>query len=218
MKNPVAFAIGEIQNPLNTLRDTLKATGGDLADLAKIEELRVLKLNDLLKQQTQTFADLMDRLKGEGTGVTALSRLNSDLAKLDVFKADIAAGKQVNQDDFASLVDQIMGESSSVWGTATEQGQAIRKMLMETVSAAEQLVRNEFSLALGANDNSTSAAQDTTSAAIIAGNAAVTQRIDNTNTALALNNAYQEKILEVLQSKSNVVDLTYERKSRMNQV
>lgn len=218
MKNPVAYAIGEIQNPLNTLRDTLKATGGDLSDLAKIEELRVLKLNDLLKQQTQTFTDLMDRLKGEGTGVTALSRLNSDLAKLDVFKADIAAGKQVNQDDFASLVDQIMGESSSVWGTATEQGQAIRKMLMETVSAAEQLVRNEFSLALGANDNSTSAAQDTTSAAIIAGNAAVTQRIDNTNTALALNNAYQEKILEALQSRSNVVDLTYERKSRMNQV
>lgn len=222
-KNPVSSAIKAINSPLDALRDTLIKTGASAADLSKVEELRALKMADLMKEQTKTFTDLMDSLNGEATGVTALDRLKSDLSKLDVMKADIAAGKQVDQNDFASLVAKIRDGNKDVWGTATGQGQSITQMLKDTVKAAEQLVRNEFSPVVGntviADDNGVRAANDATANAINAGNAAVTQRIDNTNAAMAVNNGYQEKILEALERRAiSNVEYSGVGNSRVSQV
>ncbi len=223
MTNPVKASIDAIIDPLNKMRETMNLIGASSSDMAKLNAYEAMKMDQLLKEKTKTFADLIESLNGEQSGVTALDRLNADMKKFDAFKSDIAAGKQVDESAFSSLVTKIMGENKDVWGTSTSQSQSIRNMLIDTVNAAERLVRNEFTPVMGgavisANDNGVMAANDSTANAVNAGNAVISARIDGTNTALSLNNAYQEKILETLQGLAVPGSVQFGTNSRAAQV
>lgn len=215
--NPVASAIKAVNAPIDALKATLVAIGDTTADQAKLELYRQAKIAQVMKEQTKTFTDLLATLNGEGVGITALSRLNADLAKFAGFKSDIAAGKQVNQEDFATLVNKIIGESKDVYGTSTAQAEAIRQSLIDATTAAQKLVLNEFNTP--ANSNLIATNDNGTTDAINAGTDIVATRIDTTNAQMAINNAYQGQILEAIQTLSvNTGSGRYLLNARFDQV
>ena len=215
MLNPVAAAIKAVNAPIDSLKATLVAIGDTAADQMRLEQYRAAKIAEVMKQQTKTFTDLLSTLNGEGVGITALTRLNSDLDKFKSFQTDIAAGKQVNQEDFSSLVNKILGESKDVYGTATAPAEAMRQMLIDATTAAQKIVTDQFipfdpSKNIGAaNDNTPTA-----------GDNMVATRIDTTNQQMAINNAYQSQILEAIQNLNSVggAGARYQLNERLAQV
>ncbi len=196
--DPIAASIKAINAPIDALKATLVSIGDTSADQSKLEEYRQAKLAQVMKSQTKTFSDLLESLNDEGMGITALSRFTTDMAKFSTFQTDIKAGKQVDQDAFASLVNKLMTESNAINGTSTAQAEAVRQMLIDATTAAQQLVMNEFnngSTNAASNDNTKT---DTTSA-ITNGTTVVKAGIDATNVAMAINNSYQSQIFEELQ-------------------
>lgn len=136
MLDPVGAAISAVNDPLDKMRATMVAIGASTADLTKVDEYRAKKLAEIADEQLSRLNDFNKSLSGEGSGVTSLNRLTTDLAKFDGFKADIAAGKQIDQDKFTALGQEIFGLASSVYGTATSQFQDIRSMLMDSTAGA----------------------------------------------------------------------------------
>jgi TP901 family phage tail tape measure protein len=200
MLNPIAASIKEINNPIDALKATLVSLGDTASDQAKLEQYRQAKLDQLMKAQTKTFSDLMESLNGEATGVTALSRFTTDMQEFAAFQNDIKVGKQVNQDDFAALINKLIAENAVINGTSTAAAQANTQAYRDAVTAAEQLVKNEFNTGTksnaAANDNAT---VDPT-AAINNGTTVVAAGIAATNASMAINNSYQAQILEAVQS------------------
>lgn len=202
MLNPIAASIKAINSPIDALKATLISIGDTAADQSKLEQYRQAKLDQLMKSQTKTFTDLMESLNGEATGVTALSRFTTDMQKFAAYQSDIKGGKQVDQDAFATLINKLIAENAAINGTSTAEAQANTQAFRDAVTAAEQLVKNEFNTGTAsgsaANDNTT---VDTTSA-INNGTTVVSAGIAATNSSLAINNSYQAQILETLQGMS----------------
>ncbi len=215
--DPIAASIKEINTPIDALKATLVSIGDTAADQSKLEQYRQAKLDQVMKAQTKTFTDLMESLNGEGTGVTALSRFTTDMQKFAAFQTDIKGGKQVDQDAFASLINKLISENAVINGTSTAQAQANTQAYRDAVTAAEQLVKNEFNTgttAKSANDNTT---VDTTSA-INNGTTVVSAGIATTNASMAINNSYQEQILSALLDLKTVGGGTKAINTRVAQV
>lgn len=151
--DPIGAAADAIVTPLKSLRDTMTAVGASSADLAKLNEMQAKQLQDALKEQVSGFQSLLDDLNGDAGGVTAMSQLTANLAKLDVFKSDIAAGKTVNQDEFTALAQKVLGNAGDVYGTNTSQYQDIIASLKGTTSGAITNQTNAFNAASGGVTN-----------------------------------------------------------------
>lgn len=189
--DPVGAAIRAVVEPFDALKATMISVSATADDLAKLEQYRGAKLTAAYKEQTKTFDDLLETLRGEGSGTTALSRFNADMDKFKLFQNDIKAGKAVDKDAFSALVSKIMGESKDLYGASTSQNASVIAMLTEATLAAKGLVTAQFPAVTG---------QDATVNAIDRGNAELVSSINNTNAAISINNGYQERILEAIEN------------------
>jgi hypothetical protein len=163
LTDPIRAAVDSIINPLTALRKSMVEVGATTADLTKLDEYRAKKLDAVLKDQVSGFQSLLDSLNGDGGGVTALTQLTQNLAKLDSFKADLAAGKTIDQDAFTSLADKIMNGAGSVYGTNTTDFQDIIGTLKGLTTGAITNATSAFNAAAGA-DTTTKAITDQTNA------------------------------------------------------
>lgn len=136
MIDPIGAAVDAVIKPLDALQKTMLQVGASTEDMAKFEDYRAKKLQAALKDQVSGFQSLLDDLKGDMGGVTALSQLSSNLSKLSVFEADIAAGKTVNQDEFTALAQKIMSNADDSFGTNTSDYQNIVNRLTGLTQSA----------------------------------------------------------------------------------
>jgi hypothetical protein len=152
LKDPITGAVKAIITPLDQLRETMLKVGASTEDLTKIDEYRAIKLKDVLKSQTQSLNEFLNSLKGEGSGVTKLDRLNANLTKFADYQSKIAAGdSSVDQSAFTSLGQDIFSLARDVYGTATSQFQDIRALLTGSTTGLLTNVTNAFNSAGGAN-------------------------------------------------------------------
>jgi hypothetical protein len=172
MTDPIGAAVRAINTPLDALVKQMKEVGASSTDLAKIEDYRTRKLNDALKEQLSGLNDFLSALKGDGSGVSKLNRLNDDLAEFRDYQDRIAKGdSSVDQSAFTALGQEIFGLARDVYGTATSQFQDIRGMLTAATEGLSQNVTNSF------NQATSSGAPDTTSAVQAGAQAMVSEQV-----------------------------------------
>lgn len=165
IKDPIGYAVRSINEPLDKLAKQMRDIGASSTDLAKIEELRSLKMKDALKNQLSSLTDMMEGLRGDGSGITKLNQLDAKMASFNDMKTRIAAGDStIDQDAFTRVGQDIFGLARDVYGTATSQFQDIRGMLIGTTQGLMDNVTSAFNAA----DPTAAAAQsrDSTSEAI----------------------------------------------------
>ncbi len=164
MIDPIGAAVDSIIKPLDALKATMLQVGASSEDMAKFEDYRGKKLNAALKEQVSGFQSILDDLNGDGGGVTALTQLTNNLAKLDAFKADIAAGKSVDQSAFTDLASKIMSGTNDVYGTNTTEAQDIFASLKGLTTGAIGNATTAFNSAAGITNSTTAAIADQTNA------------------------------------------------------
>lgn len=160
--DPVGAAIKSVTEGIDALRTSMVNVGASTTDLTKLDQYRSAKLNEVFKEQVSGFQSLLDELNGTGGGVTAMTQLTANLAKLDAFKADLAAGKTVDQDAFTDLASKIMSGAGDVYGTNTGQFQDIISGLKGATTNALGNATSAFNTAAGIADNSAAIAEQTT--------------------------------------------------------
>ncbi len=160
--DPVGAAIKSVTEGIDALRTSMVNVGASTTDLTKLDQYRSAKLNYVFKEQVSGFQSLLDELNGTGGGVTAMTQLTANLAKLDAFKADLAAGKTVDQDAFTDLASKIMSGAGDVYGTNTGQFQDIISGLKGATTNALGNATSAFNTAAGIADNSAAIAAQTT--------------------------------------------------------
>lgn len=193
--DPMGAAIDEVVNPLKVLRETMLKVGASTEDLTKLDQYRAAKLDAIYKQQTQSLRDILDQLNGDAGGVSDYSQLQSKMKQLDVFKADVAAGKTVDQDAYATLVGDIISKAGSVYGTQTGDYQSIVASLKGTTQGALDNYKSSFNAASG-NGAVVSAVQAQTDA--------YTAQQAQTNNLLAQNNVLLQKLVASMQVQDDL--------------
>lgn len=189
LTDPVGAAIDAVIKPLDAMRDTMIKIGAASTDLAKLEEYRALKMKAIMEEQTSGFRDLLKNLNGDGGGVTALSQLTSNMAEFNKYRADIAAGKTVDQSKFVELANSILSGANSVYGANTSEFQSIIAMLKNATNGAVGLAEARFNPA------------DAAKAQVDATKAASDAALANSD----ITNDYLSQILTTLQNTKPIV-------------
>jgi hypothetical protein len=171
MIDPVGAAVDAIIKPLDSLKKTMLEVGASSENMANFEAYRAKKLDAAFKDQVSGFQELLDDLTGDAGGVSALTQLNTNMAKLGSYQNDLAAGKTINQDDFTVLAQKIMGNAGDVYGTNTAQYQ-------DVVSKLTGITNSAITNATGAFN---SAVASSTTTAIVDQTNAVTAQIGISN-------------------------------------
>lgn len=141
IKNPLEFGLKEIVTGLDDMAASMKKAGATTEELNNVQEYRALKVKEFIEGELSSLNDFKKALSGDGSGVTSMNRLAASLTSFDTMKADIAAGKMVDQDRFTALGQEIFGLAGDVYGTSTAAFQSIRSMLMEATDGAISNVR-----------------------------------------------------------------------------
>jgi hypothetical protein len=179
LDNPLKSAIENITKPLSTMFDQMVKNGATSAELANVERSRKTQLDALLKDQLAGLNDLRSYLTGSGSGKTGLALFNDDLAKIANYKSDLDAGKSIDKQAFASLIQEANGLAGDVFGTSSANFAAYNADFLALTDKAIAGVTNEF------NDLTSQTIQNVG---------------DNLANALSINNDYQAQILEAIQS------------------
>src|SRR5690606_37498811 len=96
----VGSSINELTTNLERMAKQMKLAGATSDELAKVEEYKKLKLDQILKDQLGSVYDFRRELFGEGSGISALNRLTASQEEFSRMQAIIQNGGTVNQDDF----------------------------------------------------------------------------------------------------------------------
>lgn len=172
MADPIGAAVRDINTPLASLVDQMKSVGASSADLSKVEEYRSKKIAELIKDQLADLSSFKKTLMGEGSGVTALDRLNAGLSEFKTYQQRIAAGdSSVDQSAFTALGQDIFSLARDVYGTATSPFQELRAMLINTTTDLEA---NVTKAANAANTTSTTDAAITAQTSAVVGQQVIT--------------------------------------------
>lgn len=159
--DPVGSAIDTLNTEFKSLVKVFQEAGASSEEYAQLEQLRALKLQDIIKQQTSSFQSILDTLNGSAGGFSSMSTLNKNLAAMEVFKSDIAAGKSVDQDSFSTLMDSIINGVNDIYGANSAAGQNILGDVRKTTTDAMALVTNQIN-SLSATDTVSAIQQQTT--------------------------------------------------------
>ena len=168
--DPLGAAIDNVNSGLDKLISQMKSYGATAEDLSNVERYRQVQLDKIIADQTSSLRDLQKTLSGEGSGRTVLQRLNSSLDEYAGYQADLASGKSIDNDAFASLANEIFGLAGSAYGTSTGQFQSILSML-----------KSDNAAAISATEDRVMASQDAAAAAqqkLVEQNAAAAQQRD----------------------------------------
>lgn len=186
MSDPIGATVRNINSGLDSMIKQMKAVGASSDDLSKIEQYRSKKLDEVLKEQLSGLSEFLKTLRGDGSGVTALNRLNSDLAEFKKLQDRIAAGDAgVDQSVFTSLGQSIFGLARDVYGQSTDEFQSIRQMLTGATEGLSLNVTKAF-------NDATGGAVDSTTKMLASQTAMVTQQ--------AIGNDLLKQLLEVQKS------------------
>ena len=159
--NPVASAVKTIANEFKSLTKIFDEAGATAEEYAQMEQLKQLKLKDILEEQTSSFRNILDTLNGEAGGFSSMSQLNSNLAKMGQFRADLAAGKTVDQEKFAALMDSIISGTNDIYGANSSAGQSILSDVRSLTEQAMANVTSEFNKGVAAMDTTTAIQKQT---------------------------------------------------------
>ncbi|RSU71325.1 hypothetical protein BRX37_21355 [Sphingomonas sp. S-NIH.Pt3_0716] len=168
--DPLGASIDNVNSGLDKLISQMKNYGATAEDLSNVERYRQVQLDKIIADQTSSLRDLQKTLSGEGSGRTVLQRLNSSLDEYAGYQADLASGKSIDNDAFASLANEIFGLAGSAYGTSTGQFQSILSML-----------KSDNAAAISATEDRVMASQDAAAAAqqkLVEQNAAAAQQRD----------------------------------------
>ncbi len=185
--DPLGAAIDNVNSGLDKLISQMKSYGATAEDLSNVERYRSIQLDKIIADQTSSLRDLQKTLNGEGSGRTVLQRLNSSLDEYAGYQADLAAGKSIDNDAFASLANEIFGLAGSSYGTSTGQFQSILSML-----------KSDNAAAISATEDRVMASQDAAAAAqqrLVEQNTAAAQQRDQQLAEQAKTNAYLAELL-----------------------
>lgn len=144
MKNPVEGAIASLKGEFDQLGDLFREAGASAAEYAELEDYKRLKIKKSMEEQTASFRDFQDMLRGEGSGVSSVTRLNRMMQQFSVFEADIRSGKTVDQNAFTSLGSDIFNLSRDLYGTTSSQFQNTRSRLMGASELAVSQVEANY--------------------------------------------------------------------------
>ncbi len=184
--NPIKASVDNTIGSLNKMAEMMRKNAATQEEIANVERYKTAKLDELRKDSVSTLRDFMtNTLNGEGSGVTAKSRLESRQAEFAEMQKKIAGGGQVDQDAFTSLAGEINSLASGLFGTATGAYQTIRAQLIDATG--------------GAIDNVTKAFNDATVVAITQQTNAITQAVGS---AQSTNDALLAEILAALNGGS----------------
>lgn len=143
-------AVTEVVTQMERLKTAMTSLGATTEEIGNVNQYEQLKLKEILDQQLSTLRDLQTFLGGDASGKTDYTRLKEDMTKFGGFKADIAAGKEIDQDAFSALVREISQLAGNVYGTASPQYQDIIKQLNDVVSKAITQVTTQYNDAVAA--------------------------------------------------------------------
>lgn len=142
--DPVGAALDALGLEFKNLTKIFDEAGATSEEYAQLEQLRTLKLQDIIEEQTSGLRDILDTLNGEASGKSAMALLAEDMATFKSYQADALAGKQVDQTAYATLVDKILGNGQSVYGANSKEYQALIADLKSTTSGFLTNVENAF--------------------------------------------------------------------------
>lgn len=197
--DPLGASIDNVNSGLDKLISQMKGYGATATDLANVERYRQVQLDKIIADQTSSLRDLQKTLSGEGSGRTVLQRLNSSLDEYAGYQADLANGKSIDNDAFASLANEIFGLAGSAYGTSTGQFQSILAML-----------KSDNAAAISATEDRVMASQDAAAAAqqrLVEQSAAAAQQRDQQLAEQAKTNALtaeQNALLRELVAKGGL--------------
>ncbi|QJR01957.1 hypothetical protein HH800_06930 [Sphingobium yanoikuyae] len=185
--DPLGASIDNVNSGLDKLISQMKGYGATATDLANVERYRQVQLDKIIADQTSSLRDLQKTLNGEGSGRTVLQRLNSSLDEYAGYQADLASGKSIDNDAFASLANEIFGLAGSAYGSSTGQFQSILSML-----------KSDNAAAISATEDRVMASQDAAAAAqqkLVEQSAAAAQQRDQQTMELAAIKAYMAELV-----------------------
>ncbi|PZU12116.1 MAG: hypothetical protein DI606_10570 [Sphingobium sp.] len=140
--DPVGAALDALGLEFKNLTKIFGEAGATSEEYAQLEQLRTLKLQDIIKEQTSGLRDILDKLNGEASGKSAMAMFTEDMAKFKSYQADALAGKQVDQGAYSTLVDKILGNGQSIYGTNSKEYQALIADLKSTTGGFLTNVEN----------------------------------------------------------------------------
>ncbi|TCP92744.1 TP901 family phage tail tape measure protein [Sphingomonas sp. PP-CE-1A-559] len=149
MLDPMGASVREVIDPVNELITQMKKYGATSTDVAKLEQYKTEKMKQLLKEQTANFRSILDDLNGSTGGFTALTQLTGEMDQLKKYQGDLAAGKTVDQGEYGSLIDKIMSNAQSVYGTNSMDYQKIVGQVRDVTTSAITAVTNAINSASG---------------------------------------------------------------------
>jgi hypothetical protein len=158
LQDPLKSDVGEFVKQMDKLVREMTAAGATTEELNSITTYRELKLKQILDDNLSGLKDFQKALSGEGSGITDLNRLNTDLQKFSQMQADLAAGKDVKKDDFTALGQEIFQLAGSVYGTSTSAFQTIRSMLMDATQGMIDKANADYQQAIIDAQNATTQA------------------------------------------------------------
>lgn len=144
IKNPLAYAFDKLVSQTKDMTTAMKGAGATAEDLAKVQEYARLKADKLYEDGTSGFTDFRKALDGDGSGVTKLNQLLGKQSELDAMRATIAGGGTVDQEKFTTLGQDIFALARDVYGTATQEFQAIRGDLIGVTDGLLTNARAEY--------------------------------------------------------------------------
>lgn len=150
MRDPVTAAVTSVTDSLDALRKGMVGVGASTTDLTRLDEYRAAKLKAVLKDQVSGFQDLLNDLNGDAGGFSDYAQLQSKLGQFETYKADIAAGRQVDQSAFVTLANDIRGKAG-ILGTQTQEAQNIFAMLRDGTTGAITNATTAFNAASSSN-------------------------------------------------------------------
>ena len=159
-KDPIKGAVDASIKAIDNLIASMKKSGATTEELGKVEEWRAIKLDEVLKQQMSSFQSILDQLDGEAGGFTGMSLLNKNLAEMERFKAEIAAGKTVDQEDFSEVMSKVINGVNDIYGANSAAGQDILSTVRSLTNSAMDLTKSAFTQATNPANNTASMMQE----------------------------------------------------------
>jgi len=121
--DPVKYAVSELNDEFTNLISYLKEGGASAAQFADAQKLYDLEREAAIKQATNQAADainsfLKDMVGGASSPLNKRTTYDNAASELGKFKADIASGKAVDQNDLLAAARNFQDASRAIYGSS----------------------------------------------------------------------------------------------------
>jgi len=131
----IEAAAKEFVSGFDSLVAQMRKVGATAEELANVEKLFGIEREKALKSLLDPLLDYRKSLSGEGSGVTAMERYGQSKLEYEQAKSDFASGL-IDQNALTAAGQQLFGLARDIFGTATDEFQNLRKMLLADSGSA----------------------------------------------------------------------------------